>query len=78
MKIEEIRNEFNEICESKITKLDFDILTNSIRMSLKLTDDCDERNCQLVFKNVSSYYFVNNTKEKRKSLLRLKMVIISK
>jgi len=69
MKIEELRNEFNEISESKITKLDFDILTNSIRMSLELPDDCDERNCQLVFKNVSSHYFVNNTNEKRKEFV---------
>lgn len=69
MKIEEIRNEFNEICESKIIKLDFDILTSSIRMSLELADDCDARNCQLVFENVSSHYFVNNTKEKRKEFV---------
>ena len=69
MKKEEIRFELDKICESRITKLDFDILSNSIILTLEFADNLDNRIKMLKFENVSSYYFANNIKEKRKDFI---------
>jgi len=70
MKKEEIRFELDKICESRISKLDFDILSNSIILTLEFADNLDNKIKMLKFENVSSYYFANNIKEKRKDFIQ--------
>jgi hypothetical protein len=69
MKIQEIRNEFNKISECKITEINFDILKNRIKISLDFSNGINEKNTELVFEHVSSFYFVNNTEEQRKNFV---------
>lgn len=69
MILQELRDEFKNICEVKITEINFDILKNSIRMSLENLYDGNLRSSQLIFENVSSYYFVNNIEHNRSNFV---------
>lgn len=69
MDLEKIRTEFNEILESKINKIDFNLLTNSIEFLIEYVENGNKINTHIIFMNVSSYFFVNDTREDRKSFI---------
>lgn len=69
MDLEKIRTEFNEILESKINKIDFNLLTSSIEFLIEYIENGNKINTHIIFMNVSSYFFVNDTREDRKSFI---------
>lgn len=68
MKLEELCNEFDKILEYKINNIDFNMLTSSIKISIEDIDKRNTHKCDIIFKNVSSYYFVNDMGESRKNV----------
>lgn len=69
MKLEELRNEFDKILEYRINDIDFNMLTSSIIISIEDIDKRNTHKCDIIFKNVSAYYFVNDTGERRKDFI---------
>jgi hypothetical protein len=64
-----LQNSLNKLWESKISEINFDILNNRIKMRLELTENKNISNHTIVLKNVSSYFFVNNTEKERKKFI---------
>lgn len=69
MKNEAIQNKFDFLWASKITDMKFNILNNSIEILLELTDNGVKSNHVVEFRNVSSFYFVNNIEHERKDFI---------
>lgn len=69
MNEEKIKTEINKFLESKITKIEFKMLDNIIRFELKVFYNNKFNFHLLEFKNVSSYYFMNNFSNRRKEFL---------
>lgn len=67
MELEKIREELYKIWEYKINNLDFNMLTNSIKISIEDIDKRNQDKLDIIFEGVSSYYFINDTKKDRKN-----------
>lgn len=69
MKCSDIQEKFNELWASKITNIDFDILSNNISVDIEILDSGKTSKHTIEFQEVASYFFVNNTGDKRKEFV---------
>ena len=66
MKTENIKNKFMELEEGIIKDYSFDMLYNTIFLSVGVIENGIEKEYSVLISNVSMYYYINNTEEKRK------------
>ena len=65
-----VQNKLNNFWEGKINKIDFNILSNKILFSLEIIENKKVTLHEIEFINVSTYYFVNNSTDKRHAFIK--------
>ncbi|MDF1508546.1 hypothetical protein PZE06_10130 [Robertmurraya sp. DFI.2.37] len=63
--MENLNEKLGSLWASVIEEIDFNLMENSIRMNLKLTENGNVEYFEIAFKNVSSYSFLKNKGENR-------------
>lgn len=71
LEMQEIQKVLDELSESIIKSYRFDILNNTIYLSLLVIENSKEKTYDITIFNVSMHYFVNNTWDKRKNISRI-------
>lgn len=69
MDIKYVQDKFNEMWSSKVMNLDFNMINNSISIVIEILDGGITSTHIIEFREVSAYYFINNTGDRRKEFI---------
>lgn len=63
--MDKLRKQLNHLWAGEITYINFDLLKKSVTINIIVTENEKTENFEVIFINVSAYYFINNNGENR-------------